>query len=422
MATLHTDYKLSTDLFKHINDLYAESANRYQCASLSDLDFAQFGILRCLSSACSGHEFLQELADKNIRTQESLSVDLFFKALKSDRRLKNLTSLNDLLRLPVSTQIEDPFAQYEELANWDLYAVDGHYQKAACHDPIFTNRKGENVHVATGHFFRLNLRNHHMSLLATMQPDYKMGKKKEHDAKIIQRSTSDELRYQAPTGRQVLQVWDKACIDYTSWHRLKYNAGVYFLTQEKSNSAAATMSGDLCDHQDPRNHGIIREELVGVAGATMRRIIYENPQDGKGYTYLTNELTLPAYLLVTFYKHRWDIEKIYYQFKTKFNERKSWATSTTAKKAHAIFECLLHNLLLLFEEKLRQEKGLHDEMSEKTAQGRKRPKPIGYINQIVQRATHRSVRFIRWLRNHLFQQSSLSQALARLKTLYTQQI
>jgi hypothetical protein len=30
-------------------------------------------------------------------------------------------------------------------------------------------------------------------------------------------------------------------------------------------------------------------------------------------------------------------------------ERKSWASSPAAKKSHALFECLAHNLLLLFE-------------------------------------------------------------------------
>ena len=136
---------------------------------------------------------------------------------------------------------------------------------------------------------------------------------------------------------------------------------------------------------------------------------------------MTNDLTLPAYLIVSFYKHRWDIEKVYYQFKSKFEERKSWATNREAKKAQMIFQCLLHNLALLLEKQV-EEEGLYDVVEEKRQQGRKRDKPIGYINKIVQRASHRTFRFIRWLRNHLNNQASYDRALRRLNTLYSHEI
>jgi hypothetical protein len=42
----------------------------------------------------------------------------------------------------------------------------------------------------------------------------------------------------------------------------------------------------------------------------------------------------PAYQIVLLYKHRWDIEKIFHQFKSKMVERKSWANSLEAKQSH----------------------------------------------------------------------------------------
>jgi len=414
------DYKpllnndLSKNLFKPLVEIYEKSLHQYRCAGISDVKFAQLGIARVASSVKSGHDYLQKLADLNIA---DMSVDHFFKALKSPRRLKNLTSLNDLLSVPIKEAVTDPFATYSELANWEIFAVDGHYQEHACHDPIFV-KGAQQSYAPTGHFFRLNLRTHHMSLMDTMRPDIKHGRKKEHDARIIQRATKDEIRYHTPKGKKVLLVWDKACVDYDSWNKLKYGSGTYFITLEKSNSAAEIMSNDRCDHSDLRNEGIVSDVLVGVGQATMRRITYTNPMDGKTYVYLTNELTLPAYLLVVFYKHRWDIEKVYYQFKTKFEERKSWATSLESKQAHATFECLLHNLLLILEVQLNEEEGIYDEQSEKINQGRKRPKPQGYINEIVQRASHRSLKLIRWLRNLLFTQTSWSHALKRLMSIW----
>ena len=129
-----------------------------------------------------------------------------------------------------------------------------------------------------------------------------------------------------------------------------------------------------------------------------------------------------TYLIVAFYKHRWDIEKVYYQFKTKFEERKSWATSQTAKQAQATFQCLLHNLSLLIEEKVEREEDLTDEVAQALQKGRKRKPAKGFINKIVQRATHRTLRFIRWLRNSLRSQRSYSQSIARLATIYQEQM
>ena len=67
-----------------------------------------------------------------------------------------------LLADPMKRRIADPYAQCAELGGWDIYAVDGHYHKAACVDPKSENSKGELRAIATGHFFRMNLRTHHI--------------------------------------------------------------------------------------------------------------------------------------------------------------------------------------------------------------------------------------------------------------------
>jgi hypothetical protein len=132
-----------------------------------------------------------------------------------------------------------------------------------------------------------------------------------------------------------------------------------FVTLEKSNSAAAIQGVNELDRTAPRNEGIVSDHLVGTSnGVMLRRIVYVNPEDGVSYTYLTNDNTLPACQIVLLYKHRWDIEKIFHQFKSKMGERKSWASSLEAKQSHAIFECIAHNLLLLFEKHIAQSEGL----------------------------------------------------------------
>jgi hypothetical protein len=214
--------------------------------------------------------------------------------------------------------------------------IDGHYQKAACFDPKHEDSKGELKSVATGHFFRLDLRNQHLSCLDFVEPG--KGKKKSHDVRVIRKSLPEVLRNNAPKGVKMMLVWDKACIDYRLWFDLKNTYGVYFITMEKGNSAATVSSGNLVDRSDSRNEGVVSDHLVDTStGVQLRRIVYTNPRDGKTYTYLTNDFTLPAGVLVLLYKHRWDEEKVFYELKSKMEERKSWASSNEAKQAHAVF-------------------------------------------------------------------------------------
>lgn len=170
---------------------------------------------------------------------------------------------------------------------------------------------------------------------------------------------------------------------------------------------------------------------MGTAdGVTLRRIIYTNPEDGAVYTYLTNDITLPAYQIVLLYKHRWDIEKIFHQFKSKMGERKSWASSLEAKQSHAIFECLTHNLLLLFEQYLGYSEGLRDELEEKKQQGRARSTGVAslansiiraagnFINTALDRATQRTQRFIRWVRVWIYKQAPWRDSIARIRQVW----
>lgn len=422
----HIDNEFSTRFFSDIFDLYPRSSRQYRCTDISDIHYCQLGVLRCLSSSTTGHEFLQYHADQGVA---NIEPSHFFKALKSPRRLANITSLNDLLAEPMKKHIPDPYSQCAELDEWDLYAVDGHYHKAACFDKKSVNSQGELRAVATGHFFRMNMRNHHMSCLGMANPED--GKKKAHDMTVIKRSSADQLRNGAPKKRKVMLVWDKACINYHHWYKLKHTYGIYFITLEKSNSASEICSSNQIDHSDPRNDGIISDHLVGTSnGVTLRRIVYVNPDDGVTYTYITNDNTLPAYQLVLLYKHRWDIEKIFHQFKSKMGERKSWASSLEAKQSHAIFECLTHNLLLLFEEYLTRTEGLRDELEEKKQEGRSkfsasRSQASGitkfarnFINTALQRATQRTQRFIRWVRVWIYKKAGWGDSIGRLREVW----
>jgi len=142
----------------------------------------------------------------------------------------------------LADHLEDELGEIEELKNWHLFAGDGHYHKAAIFDSktkADLSRK-EPGKSATGHFFRLDLRTHHLGYLDLAQPED--GKKSEHDLKMLKRQDLQTLRGGARAGQKVFYLWDRAVIDYAFWLKAKSQKGIYFCTLEKSNSVTNPLS------------------------------------------------------------------------------------------------------------------------------------------------------------------------------------
>ncbi len=107
-------------------------------------------------------------------------------------------------------------------------------------------------------------------------------------------------------------------------------------------------------------------------------------------------------------------------------EKKAWATSDTAKTMQAQFICLVHNLMMIFEDCLKQE-GVDNEIENKRRSKRlektmalAEAKKITLPNFLAapKRPSQRSVKFIRWLRNNLFSNTSWMEAMGSLKRIY----
>ena len=163
------------------------------------------------------------------------------------------------------------------------------------------------------------------------------------------------------------------------------------------------------------------------AGVAMHRVSYQCPISGKKYNFVTSLPYMPPGLIAYLYKTRWDIEKIFDEVKNKLSEKKAWTTSQTAKTMQAQFICSAHNLMLIFERVLekngienikendRRQAGL-----DKTLKSSSRSKKIKLPKFLTKpkHAAQRSLKFIRWLRNHLYINISWREALDSLKRVY----
>jgi hypothetical protein len=372
-----------------------------------------------LSQEPSGRAFLQKLSDSG---RSELKRSLFFETLKSKRRLKLCrevsTSLYENIRM--NNRQDNPFAQFPELDGYDIHAGDGHYHAAAVHDV----RKNDKKH-PTQHFYSVDLRTHALKHLTLA--DTSGSRKREHDTRALKRLDIETLRQSAPKGRKVIYVWDRAGIDFFQWFKWKHLGGIYFISREKKNMDLMVMGDMGYDKKDPVNAGVQSYQLVGCsAGVTMRRVEYKCPISGDRYCFVTSLSSVPPGLIAYLYKTRWDIEKIFDQVKNKLAEKKAWATSDTAKKMQAQFVCMAHNLMLLFESCLEKEGIVNDVENNRRIKRlekaialnniRREKLPI-FLTQ-PKRATQRSVKFIRWLRNHLYMNASWREALGHLKRIY----
>ena len=394
---------------------YLQATTIRNCPAESDWDGLTKGVDRVLSNVRSGRDFLQTF---QMFWPRALQVGPYFETLASPRRLGMVAECSRLLRRRVDALRPSPLSPFESLAAFDLYAGDGHYLEHATHDPMI-----EETHWPTGHFFALNLKS--QSLFPLVLADL-AGRKKEHDLRALKRQSVARLRQGAGKGRKVLWVWDKAGVDFPFWQERKAS-GIYFLSLRKEGMCLTVEQERAIDLAQPINQGATADRLVtDRRGIRVREITFCDPRDGEVYVYLTSEMTLEPGLLALRYKTRWEIEKVFDETKTKLQEKKSWATTTTAKEMQSHFVAIVHNLLLLLQdwhqqqgventaEIQRRQKRLARQESELKQTGQSLP----LVYRILQRFTQATFKLIRWLRAHWHQPTSLPQALLQLRTLY----
>lgn len=400
--------------FQPLAGLAAASPATKFCPEFPDDDYLKVGVQRVVESSESGRAFLQE---HGVRFENTPELGNYFAALRSARRCEVLREINVTLVGTAHQSLHDRLADVPELARYECFAGDGHWHKAAAHDP-----RHEGTKMAVGHFYALNLRIHTLQHLAAGEGLH------EHDMSALKRVKPKGLRQGVPKGKRVLIVYDKAGIDLAYWKRCRQECAVYFISRVKENMVFDWLESVAVDRSDPRNHGVSEDRRVmSREGHPLRILFYTDPQTSEEYEFLTNEPDLPPGVIVELYRRRWEAEKTFDQIKNKLGEKKAWATSLVAKEAQALFIVITHNLLLLYEQKLESQHGVVNQAEDQRRQKRKEAavaecekagQSISTLVTRARRATQRSVKFVRWLRQAIRDQAAEATAVLRLMELY----
>lgn len=434
---IHSNSTVRSAFFKPIFSFFSSAQHTRECPALDDSTWIEAGVRRCLGSYQSGRDFLQELAELH---QTKILRSTFFESLKSKRRLKLLDEINNHVTRTISKTLQDALSHYTCLADYQIFAGDGHFIAAATHDPIDTSTKSpttapestttrtQPTKYATGHLYTLNLRTHALTHLCVAD---QIERKKEHEMRALKRQTAAQLRQGAAKGKKTIYVWDRAVIDFRQWSEWKHQAGIYIISRVKDNMKLEVIGQYSYDKKAAINYGIIADEIVSTStGVSVRRITYTNPTDEITYQYLTNlSEKIPPGLIAKLYKARWDIEKVFDEMKNKLEETKAWASSATAKTIQARLLCLTHNLMLLMEQEIEQRSGVKNtaelerrrkrrEKETEHANKENKPQPPGLLER-TERLTQRALKFVRWLRNHLNFERDWDSAVTSLAEIYS---
>ena len=413
--TKNTDSNTVDQLFfQPLNGLAAQSPHARFCPDLSDELGILLGTHRVLEATESGRAFLQE---HGLRFDKAPNYSNYFAAFKSTRRRDVIRDVCEGVIAGAEGMLEDRLADIPELDRYECFAADGHWHKGAVHD---SRHKGKKM--AVGHFYSLNLRTHTLWHLAAGEGLH------EHDMSALKRVKPRGLRQRVQQGRRVIIVYDKAGIDFGYWKRCRQECAVYFLSRVKEDMVYDWIDSLEWNRSDPRNHGVTDDRRVkNSEGHTLRIVCYTDPRTGESYEFLTNEMDLPPGVIVELYRRRWEAEKVFDQIKNKLQEKKAWATSLVAKESQALLVAITHNLLMLYERRLEQNHGVINEAEDRRRakrtqeaqeQCQAKGKPLSELVVRAQRATQRSVKFVRWIRQSIRDQVAEATAVLRLKQLY----
>ncbi len=419
MSTLRlSSPSLYSAFFAPVDDALQNIRSTRSCRSLSDREWIDCCVRRAIHQEPSGRGFLQRIFDREDR---SIATSTYFDANATKRRRDMLRDVGNHIGVQMRSRRRtqsDPLADIASLADYEVFAGDGHYLAGATHDPLIDGTKR-----AVGHFFGLDLRTHQVFSMAVGEKGD--GRKREHDMHALKRMHIDVFRQNTPRGKKVVWVWDRAGIDATQWQKWKQTNGIYFISRTKENMRLDVIGPLEYDTSDPANRGILSYELVTVGGQSLRLVRYQDPVKGAEYKFITSLTTVPPGIVAVLYKARWDIEKVFDETKQKLSEKKSWGSSVVTQLIQAETIALTHNLMVILEDMIEQEHGMRpvkDDLRRRlrlqaaiaTAKKHKRSlSPL--LSKLWTRATQRGLRYIRWLRNCLDRNDSLEAALARLR-------
>ena len=125
--------------------------------------------------------------------------------------------------------------------------------------------------------------------------------------------------------------WIAHIFAFKTLENINENGG-FFVTRTKANTKYRIIRKNAGSSKT-----IIRDAVVSFTGpkaddysGSLRLVQYKNPDDGKVYEYITNDMNLSACTIASIYKSRWDIELFFKWMKQNMKMKSFIGTSENA--------------------------------------------------------------------------------------------
>jgi len=312
-----------------------------KCHEVSDLDFSNSGIYRCILFDDSGRHHLQTLEELDQRMTHSN----YYACLKSSRRTDMLKAVAEESYKIHSQEMKDLGVNYlEQFSEFDDYVVeaaDGHFTDHACH----TKPSKNGITYSAGFIYALDLRLGLLRPLCVVTDGSKRSSEIPAFKKEIEKSMKDN------TASKKLYVYDKAIIDYKWWHHQKqYNNYMVSLLKDK---AVFKIEKEIeYDRTDEVNIGVEHYYLCSKGNNTFCMVEYRDPETGVLFKFVsTLASTVRPGAIANLYYKRWTIEKAFNNSKSNFKEKKAWGSHIRTLNNQMRFTSMAYNIIRVLEEK-----------------------------------------------------------------------
>ncbi len=157
-------------------------------------------------------------------------------------------------------------------------------------------------------------------------------------------------------------VMDRGYIDFARLYRLNQGAA-FFVVRGRANFRFRRLTSDAID----KRTGLICDQTIVTTGqqsATdypdkLRRVRYRDPDTGKTFTFLTNNVTLPAITIARLYKCRWQVELFFKWIKQHLRIKRFFGTSENAVKTQVWIAVSVYLLVAIIKKRLDIEASLY---------------------------------------------------------------
>lgn len=157
-------------------------------------------------------------------------------------------------------------------------------------------------------------------------------------------------------------IFDRGYNDYANLYKINLMDG-FFVLRAKTNVRIKPRTWKRRMH-----NGVISDVIGSFCGykssklypEELRKVVYEDPEEGTTYIFLTNNLTAKSELICELYRNRWSVELFFKWVKQHLKIKKFWGTSENAVRIQIYCAIITYCLVAIVQHDMKLERSIYE--------------------------------------------------------------